>query len=102
MSASAQKEARREIRRAVGEGALSAFETLSDRVKKVENDLFLRKDVPYLVGKQAAERDARLKADLTILADGLGELGEVMASMLAREIRLKRSFWARVQWLFSR
>lgn len=101
MSGSAAKEARREIRRAIGEGGLQALDEITKDLKTFKYDTNRQIGTLLLLLGKHTDRDLEqpllLRFDMFI--ENSVDLAHAMQSHLERELALNRSFWRRLKWL---
>jgi hypothetical protein len=99
MSASAEKETRREIRRAVGERTASAMETLT-RDSRAHGF-----EIARLRAMLGVPLTAHIKMPVLqrteLLEDNLLNVARAYQCHLEREMARNRSFWTRCRWLLT-
>lgn len=102
------KEARRDLRRAIGEEALGLLESNAEELRRVDHQnraaigramMILGRDRDDDIKNPVLKRLDNHRDSITAITNSVEELALAFKSHLERELAINRSFWTRLRWL---
>jgi hypothetical protein len=94
---------RREIRRAVGEQGLAAFDRVGQDTERLRSELRVQIGRLHLIIGKTTDADLvrPIMFRLDLLEKGEKAVWDAAIAMLKRETERDRSFWTRMRWLLT-